>query len=253
MKESTKLYELLDSSVHRFVKDLDFVAVLFSGGLDSSVVAQLARHYSKVVLYTCGMQDSHDLKTAWSSSKLMGMPMEEILIDDNDVLEAIPEVERILDTKDPATVTITLPLYLTTKEVRERYILSGQGADELFGGYESKELEKELAKDIEWLICNGITRQIKIATEFNKEIGFPYLYKDLVNFALYLPTDKKVSKGERKVILRETAQEMGLPDEIFNVSKKAAQFGSGIARFINKTAKKRDQTLEEFFENPGSA
>lgn len=257
MKESDKLFMILDSSVSRFLTDIDVVAVMFSGGLDSSVVAHLSKHYTKVILYTCGMEGSHDLKTAWNASKLMGMPMEEILIDGSDVLEAIPEVERILETKDPATVTIALPLYLTIKEVKEKHILSGQGADELFGGYaryekmENEELKAALAKDVEWLICTGITRQIKIAVHFKKEIGFPYLHKDIVNFALYLPVDQKVKKGERKIILRETAQDMRLPKDIFNVSKKAAQFGSGIAKFINKTAKSRGQTLEEFFEKEG--
>lgn len=257
MKEVEVLSELLDKSVAKSVEDLKLVAVLFSGGLDSSIIAYLAKRYTEVVLYTCGLKDSHDLKKARIASKLMGMPLREIELEEKDVMDAIPEVENILGTKDPATVTIALPLYLTTKEADESIVLSGQGADELFGGYaryakmKGEELKQSLVSDIEKLICDDILGNIKIASHFSKEIRFPYLQREILNFALYLPVRHKVRGDDRKIILRAAAESMGLPPDISAALKKAAQFGSGIAPLINKIAKKKEQTLKEFFEKGG--
>jgi asparagine synthase (glutamine-hydrolysing) len=257
MKEAETLSRLLGDSVAGLVGDSDVVAVPFSGGIDSSVIAHLARRHSEVRLYTCGLEYSHDLKMARKASKLMSLLLNEIIIDKDDVLMAIPEVERILETKDPAKVTIALPLYLTTKGVKEEVMLVGQGADELFGGYarytkmERKELERSLARDFEDLICDDVLGWVKIAAEFSKEVKFPYLGREVVNMALCIPSRLKVREGERKIVLRAAAEKMMIPMEISAAPKKAAQFGTGIAPLINKLAKKRGQNLKEFFEKGG--
>jgi asparagine synthase (glutamine-hydrolysing) len=254
MNEVETLAKLLEDSVLGQVEGSKAVAVLFSGGLDSSVIALLASKHTGVHLYTCGLKDVYDLKMARKASKLIGLPLHEVILKENDVLDAIPKLVSILETKDPATVTIALPLYLTSKMVKETLMLSGQGADELFGGYarytkmEKEELTTCLARDCENLICNEVLGYIKIGKQFEKEIVFPYLARDVVNFALYLPVEKKVKGENRKMILRNVAKHLDLSEEIYNAPKKAAQFGSGIAPLINKKVKKRKQTLVEFFE-----
>ncbi|MCK5548628.1 MAG: asparagine synthase C-terminal domain-containing protein, partial [Thermoplasmata archaeon] len=208
MKDAVELSRLLDDSVRETVKDAKPVAVLFSGGLDSSVIAHLAKRHSDIVLYTCGLEDSHDLRMARRASKLIDMPVQEIIVKENDVLEGVKGVERIMGTKDPAKVTIALPLYLTAKGVKEKVMLSGQGADELFGGYPTylghrlAGAETNLARDFEELICTDIMNNIKIASSFSKEIRFPYLNREVVNFALYLPVRQKVREEHRKIMLR---------------------------------------------------
>lgn len=251
----------IKSSITKAVSESIFkinkIGILFSGGLDSSLLAHLVKNQSKNVkikLYTVGTIDSRDILFSESAAKLLGLNLEKIVINSQDIASTIPELSRIIDTKHPVKISYELPLFLGMAKIDEECILCGQGADELFGGYarylnmKENELETALKADIEGLIKDGIKMDQKIAEYFKKDLQTPYLHEEVVKCARNIPIRYKVFDGERKIILKETALSLGLPKELATRQKKAAQYSSGMIKELRKMAKKRNMEVNELME-----
>ncbi len=118
--------------------------VLFSGGLDSTLVAYLASQYSDVILYTAGTEDSPDIEWARKVADHFGWALRERTFEVEDVRDAVKRVMYAIEEPNPMNLAIGLPLYFASGLASSdgtRVLLSGQGADELFGGY-AKYLER---------------------------------------------------------------------------------------------------------------
>ena len=227
--------------------------VLFSGGLDSSLLALTASKYSDVVLYTAGVEGSPDLEWARRAAEGLGLELRESVFGREEVEKELGRIAFAIEEPNPMNLAIAIPIYFASKAARRdgiRILLSGQGADELFGGYakyvERPELmerdlleigERNLARDDKVIMANGI------------EGRFPFLALPLVQAALRTPLDLKIRKGERKYVLRRAALRMGLPRELVERPKKAAQYGSGAQRILEKIAKGRGTTLRGLAES----
>lgn len=218
------------------------IAIGFSGGLDSSLVAFLLSKENKVVLYVCGLKNSYDIKIAEITAKELSLPLKKILISEKEVREEIENLSKIINCKNPLVLSFEFPLYFVAKNCGEKIIALGQGADEIFGGYarylRMQNLEIELNKDIENLIEIGVEREKKIARYFGKEFLYPFLNEEVVKIAKKIPVEFKVKNGKRKIILREIARSFGLKKEIGEREKKASQYGSGIFKIVKKIKKK---------------
>ncbi len=228
------------------------VGVLFSGGLDSSLIALLASRYSDVVLYVAGAEDSPDLEWARRASEALGLPLREYVFDLDDVREAIPKVAFAIEEPNPMNLAIGIPLYFATKLASEdgrKVLLSGQGADELFGGY-AKYLERPelMERDLLEMGERNLARDDKIAMLNSVEGRFPVLDLAVVSVGLNTPVEAKISGRVRKAILREVALELGLPEDIARREKKAAQYGSFAQKFLKKLAKEEGMKLREYAE-----
>lgn len=226
--------------------------VLFSGGLDSSLVAFLASQYSDVVLYTAGTEDSQDIEWARKVSEMLGLELKEYVFTEEDVEEALTKAMFAIEEPDPMNLAIGVPIYFATKLAGKdgiRVLLTGQGADELFGGY-AKYLKDPglMEKDLENLGERNLARDDKIAMLNSVEGRYPYLAIPVLQTALNIPVNLKIRKGTRKFILRKVAKELGLPEEITKREKKAAQYGSGVQKVLRKIAKKRGLSLRDFAE-----
>ncbi|WP_297092737.1 asparagine synthase (glutamine-hydrolyzing) [Thermococcus sp.] len=224
--------------------------VLFSGGLDSSLVALLASRYSDVVLYTAGAEGSPDLEWARNASDLLGLPLKEYVFDIDDVRDAVPRVIFAIEEPNPMNLAIGIPLYFSTRLASEdgcRLLLSGQGADELFGGY-AKYLNNPalMEKDLLEMGEKNLARDDKIAMLNSVEGRVPFLDLAVVSAALGTPIGSKIEKGTRKAILRKVAVEFGLPTEIAGREKKAAQYGSHAQKLLEKLARGEGLTLSEY-------
>ena len=248
----------LCDSVKKSVEDAEAIGILFSGGLDSSLLAHLAKKYVKnarITLYTVGTIVSHDMIKAKQASSILNMDLRQVVVKGAEIESALPRVAEIIGSNHPVRLSFTLPLYFGLKNIHESLVLSGQGADELFGGYarylrmEASELEITLKGDIEELMNKDITMDHTMARHFEKRLEVPYLYPEVVAQALLIPAEYKVRDGQRKIILREAALQLGLSAELANREKKAAQYSSGIIKELRRIAKRRGMQVNELMEH----
>ncbi len=234
-----KLIGLLDRAVKKDISDKE-VAVAFSGGLDSTLIAKIASNYAGVHAYTIGLEGSYDLANAERSAGLIGIPLEKVIASKEEVSLAAEKVRGILQDPSPLDIHIATPLYLLCAHLHKKGIkevLIGQGADELFGGYAkyekmgNEQLEKKLKEDYGALAEILKKRDLAVASANGVLLKTPYLEKEVAGFALGLPLEFKVNNG-RKIILREAARLAGLPPEVCAQPKKAMQYGSGISKAL---------------------
>ena len=240
----------LDCTVRRRVGSR--TGVLFSGGLDSSLVAFLASKYSDVVLYTAGAEGSPDLEWARKAADKLGLPLREYVFNIDDVEEAVPRVVFAIEEPNPMNLAIGIPIHFATKLAGDdgvKVLLSGQGADELFGGYAKYLKQPELMeKDIFELAERNLARDDKIAMLNSVEGRFPFLGLPVISAALNIPPELKLEGGIRTAILRRTALELGLPRELAMREKKAAQYGSHSQKLLERLARREGLTLREYAE-----
>ncbi len=224
------------------------VGILFSGGLDSTVLARLAAGICHVRLYTIGTPSSHDLRVAKETATDLGLEWEGIVLSPSSIIEALPSLSSIIGTDSPLVLSFEMPLYFVAGVAKERLLVSGQGADELFGGYAryarmgDQELRESLDKDLRELQRTGATRERELARHFGKKVHHPFLNREVVSYARSLALSQCVVDGERKKVLREVATllDLGL---VSSRPKKAAQYGSGVMKEMKAEARRRGVPL----------
>jgi len=241
-----RLASLLEESVRRRVQGRDRVAVSFSGGLDSSLLALVAARHTDVVLCSAYASGARDERQSEKAASLLGLKLETALLDEETLARRSKEAE--LPPGDATVMDKALwCIYSTTSELakgkKARMILLGQLADELFGGYmkygiKAKEeggaaAERMMREDVRACADRGFLRD-EAACSASCEVRFPYADEWIASFASGLPLDYKIRDGERKAILRKAALELGLPDELAAAPKKAAQFSSGAAKLLKR-------------------
>lgn len=245
----------IKESVLKRVQSLDKVALLFSGGVDSTLIAVLLKQLNvDTTLYTVGVEDSQDLKFAKKIASDIDMPLKTRIID-KDIIENsfCPTVKTIEDTnlmKIGVGMTIKLTSQLAHQD-NHKVILSGQGADELFAGYnryknkynQKEELLAELTHDLNNIYDVNLERDDKATMSNSVELRVPFLDKNVINVALSMPTNYLLHSSDdkiRKHILRDVAYELGVSKEIAYRPKKAAQYGTGIDKIIKKKIIKKE-------------
>ncbi|MFH1710985.1 MAG: asparagine synthase-related protein [Nanoarchaeota archaeon] len=256
-----QLQELLEKSIKELALE-KAIAMAFSGGLDSSVLAKLFVNLGyKVKGYVAGVKNSRDVKQAEKVANEIGIELRKIILSEKDIEEAIGIQGRIIkkiydsielkdkETNDSLTpnaipISFNLPLFFVAKNSKENEIFVSQGPDEMLGGYKrhqkmnEKDAVDEMQKNTGDFLKYGIKQNLETAKYFGKEFVMPYLDKDVVKFCLNLPYNMRID-NHRKYILRKLALKLGISEEIAFNEKKAAQYGSGIIDVMKKIAKKK--------------
>ncbi|MDD1743565.1 MAG: asparagine synthase-related protein, partial [Methanomassiliicoccales archaeon] len=111
------------------------VGVLFSGGLDSTIIAKVASDFGEVTLYTIGMEGSHDLVASKEMALELALEWRPVVLDHRAIIENLVPLSKLLGDKAPLPLSFEMPLFVVAPLSKEKVLLSGQGADELFGGY----------------------------------------------------------------------------------------------------------------------
>ena len=210
-----------------------------SGGVDSTLVAFLAKRECVAV----GIEGSHDLAQAKKAAGLLGLSCTYVTISETELEQALPEVVRTIPKKDPVSTGIALTQFFITRWAGEngyRRIITGQGADEIFGGYsrylESADLEAELERDFLGLEQQA-RRDQAIAALHGTYLSMPYMDARVVRAARAIPAADKVQGGRRKIPLRTVAEQY-ISKDLAWYEKKAMQYGSGVYGVLRKLARK---------------
>jgi asparagine synthase (glutamine-hydrolysing) len=246
----------LVSSMRKRTQDFDRIGIIFSGGIDSVIIAWLAKKMVReVICYTGGVEGSSDIAFARKIAKRLNLKLRVNELTHNEVEEMIPQVINTIEHTNAGQVEVAIPVYAAVKLAHEdgiKVMFSGQAADELFGGYSWYStivrdgggyagLRHYMNEDIQLLYKETLEREDKITMAHSIEMREPFLDLRLIRLSMKIDLRlnvKGVSDAFGKHVHRKLAQELGIPRDIAYRSKEAAQHGSGIHQVIDLIARK---------------
>lgn len=242
----------LEKAVHRqLMSDVPY-GVLLSGGLDSSIISAVAKKYAarrietddsaeawypQLHSFAVGLKDSPDLLAAREVAKHIGSIHHEVLFTVQEGLDALHDVIYYLETYDITTIRASTPMYLMARVIKSmgiKMVLSGEGSDELFGGYlyfhkapDAKAFHDETVRKLEKLNLYDCLRANKSLAAWGVEGRVPFLDKEFMDVAMSVnPADKMSGKEKmEKWVLRKAFEDM-LPAKICWRQKE--QFSDGV-------------------------
>jgi asparagine synthase (glutamine-hydrolysing) len=235
------LSELISRAVEQTLEDK--VAVSFSGGLDSTVIAAIARRHAHVELFTAGAESSEDLVYAEKVASELGLPLHRIIIDEAGAMDAYARIHSMLPM-DFLKLEILVPVYHVAREASRQghsAVLFGSAAEELFVGYERYYVYREEGRDLEAILREefrtlpqrDISWVKRICRSFKLEARFPLYNKALSEAMFAIPLEERMDDRElKKGVLREAAKMLGAPDTVIRRRKRAMQYGSGIHKML---------------------
>jgi asparagine synthase (glutamine-hydrolysing) len=232
------LSERFDLALSRGVAGATSVTVLFSGGVDSTLVAHGVHGMVPTHLVTIGLEGSRDLRGASEAARLLGLPLRVVTLTLGDLAEAQGSVPLDWPALREPSRSVQLSLALALRAATDRRVLVGQGADELFGGYAHfrglREAEGSVRRDRDWSQLQGTDwpRTRAISEALGKELRSPFLDEPFASFALGLTLPAVPEGGLTKPLLRDWAIYRGIPEAIAHRPKVALQYGSGVARAL---------------------
>ena len=248
----SELHDALEAAVKRqLMSDVPY-GVLLSGGLDSSITTALAKKFADLRIednekskawwpqlhsFAIGLEGSPDLEAAQRAADYIGTVHHEIKFTVQEGLDAIKDVIYHLETYDVTTVRASTPMYLMARVIKSmgiKMVLSGEGSDEIFGGYlyfhkapSAKDFHEETVRKLDKLHMYDCLRANKSLAAWGIEGRVPFLDKEFMDVAMRLnPEDKMIKDGKiEKWILRK-AFEKYLPDSV--AWRQKEQFSDGV-------------------------
>ena len=249
---SGELRRAFEQAVHRqLMTDVPY-GVLLSGGLDSSLVAACAAKFSRERIedgdrseawwprlhsFAIGLADSPDLAAAQIAAEALGTVHHGFVYTFQEGLDAVPEVIRHLETYDVTTIRAATPMYLLARRIKAmgvKMVLSGEGSDEIFGGYlyfhkapSAEAFHEETVRKLDALHAYDCLRANKAMMAWGVEARVPFLDLEFIDVAMAMDAAYKMAGPGRieKHALRE-AFEGALPKEILWRQKE--QFSDGV-------------------------
>jgi len=225
------------------------IACLLSGGLDSSLIAALVSEYYKknnsdklLETYSIGLEGSEDLKYAQVVANYIGSKHTTIIVTEQEMFDAIPEVIEKIESYDTTSVRASIGNYLLGKYIAAnsdaKVIFNGDGSDELFGGYlymnncpDDIEFDMETRRILKDIHSFDVLRSDKSISSNGLEPRTPFLDKSFVNYVLSIPSyfrnHKNIGKIEKFLLRNSFSKEKILPDEILWRKKEA--FSDGVS------------------------
>ena len=270
-----ELRKALEDAVERQLMSDVHYGVLLSGGLDSSIISAVAKKFAarriesgntedawwpQLHSFAIGLEGSPDLAAARKVAEHIGSVHHEINFTVQEGLDAIRDVIYHIETYDVTTVRASTPMYLLSRYIKSmgvKMVLSGEGADEIFGGYlyfhkapNAEEFHKETVRKLSKLHLYDCLRANKSLASWGVEGRVPFLDKEFMDVAMRLnPADKMAGNGKiEKHILRQAFEDY-LPSE--TAWRQKEQFSDGVGYNWIDTLKEiaSEKVTDEQMEN----
>ncbi len=270
-----RIREALEASVRRqLMSDVPY-GVLLSGGLDSSIIAASAKRYAsrrvedegkseawwpQLHSFAIGLDGSPDLRSAREVADFIGSIHHEFHFTVQEGLDALADVVYHLETYDVTTIRASTPMYLMARRIRAmgiKMVLSGEGADEIFGGYlyfhrapDASSFHEETVRKLDRLHLYDCLRANKSMAAWGVEARVPFLDKEFLDVAMSLdPAVKMAGPGRmEKHVLRQAFEDM-LPPSVAWRQKEQFSDGVGYAWIDSLRAHAEAQVSDRELEN----
>ncbi|MCK9150666.1 asparagine synthase (glutamine-hydrolyzing) [Methanobacterium alcaliphilum] len=244
------LKHALIRSVEKRITGLENVGLIFSGGVDSTILACILKNLPvKTTLYTVGSENSQDLGYALKAAEILNLDIRTQIVTEDVVKYNLEPVLSAIEEFNVMKIGVGMPTYLAAKMAKEdhqKVVLTGQGADELFAGYnrylmdysqKGEDTQDVLKKDIANIYHVNLQRDDAVTMAHGVELRVPFLDREVIKAAFNIPFKYKILDENdkiRKHMLRQVAVDLGVPEFIAQRPKKAAQYGSGINKILIK-------------------
>lgn len=247
----------LEAAVAKRLRSDVPLGVFLSGGLDSSIIAALAqRLVGNIQTFAVGVENSGDILAARLMARHIGSTHHELIITPEMIDEALPTILYHLESFDQGLVRSAVPCFFVSGLAAEKVkvVLTGEGADELFAGYDyyqdildPDDLDAELRASVNKMHAINLQRVDRMSMAHGLEARVPFLDRDMVALALGMPAGLKMHRETEiptgKWILRRAFEDM-VPPEIVWRSKVQFDQGSGIAAVLsNRFGEGHDRIL----------
>lgn len=264
---------LEDAVYHQLMSDVPY-GVLLSGGLDSSVIAAITKKfasrriesndeeeawYPQLHSFAVGLLGSPDLIAAQKAADHIGTIHHEVNFTIQEGLDAIRDVIYHLETYDVTTIRASTPMYLLARVIKSmgiKMVLSGEGSDELFGGYlyfhkapNAKEFHEETVRKLKKLYLYDCLRANKSLAAWGVEGRVPFLDKEFMDIAMSInPEDKMIKDGRMEKWVVRKAFEDYLPESIAWRQKEQFSDGVGYSWIDTLKAQAEEKVSDTEFE-----
>ena len=249
----------LYNSIKKRSQDLSRIGIIFSGGIDSVLVAKITKELvPNVTCYTSGIAGSDDIKFSKIIADELDLDLKINELDIKDIENMLPNILNIIETTNTTQAEVSIPIYGALKLAAKdglRVVFTGQGADELFAGYPwyvqifakygPQKLKEYMIQDLLLLYKETLEREDKLAMSNSIEMREPFLDSSVVRTATNIDLNLNIADQNDvfgKRVHRELAIQVGIPKYIAYREKQAAQHGAGIHGILSHIAEKNGFT-----------
>ena len=221
--------------------------VFLSGGVDSSFIAMICRqNNADFICYSVGLKNSPDIIAGKKAAQLLGLKHRTKEYSLEEAEELFRKTVELFQRADVLTIGVGAVVYAAVELAGQDKVVkffSGLGSEEIFAGYErhlkAKDKHSECWRGLKAMWQRDIVRDLTLAKKLGFEALTPFLDDAVIISSMGIDISKKINHQHKKIILREIAEESGLPAEIAWRKKKAAQYGSWFDKAMEKLAKQK--------------